>query len=445
MSHSGNTTKITLNITGEPENNFLVLSFKGEEAISKLYAITIKVVTERAPREFEKLLHKEAFLCFGENGEGLHGHIYSIKKGKTGTRLTSYILVLKPFLAYLRHASNRRIFQKQTTTQIISQVLKEHGLLEGVHVEFRSGPVPQAEREYCVQYDESDLHFVNRLCEEDGRWFFFEHSAQGHRLIFGDDEAFFHKNPAVVLPYVPINGMAAEKEAIDDFGVRVVARTSEVVERDYDFKKSHVQLEALKKSELFPRMQDYVYPGRFTEQPLGNQRSTRALERHRTDYELAEGRTDQTLLRSGALLRVEGHPDPDWDAVWVLVAVQHEAYQPQVLEEFNSGAPKDDDGIQQGYRNTFTAIPERIQFRPPLEHPISRILGNQTARVTGPEGEEIYCDPYGRVRVKFHWDRSQQNDETTSCWVRVASALAGEGLWRSRHSPNRHGSCGHFP
>lgn len=427
MSRTGNTTKITLNITGVPDNDFLVLSFKGEEAISKLYSITIKVVAEREPREFEKLLHKEAFLCFGKEGEGLHGHIYSIKKGKTGTRLTSYTLVLKPFLAYLQHASNRRIFQNQTTTQIISQVLKEHGLLEGLHVEFQMGPVPQAERDYCVQYEESDLHFVQRLCEEDGRWFFFEHSEKGHRLIFGDDETFFHKNPPVILPYVPINGMAQETEALDDFGVRVVARTSEVVERDYDFQKSHIQLEALEKSDLFPRLQDYVYPGRFTEQPLGNQRAGRGLERHRTDYELAEGSTDQPLLRSGSVLKVEGHTDPDWNAQWVLISVEHEAYQPQVLEEFNSTAGMDEDGIQQGYRNRFTAIPERVQFRPPLEHPISRILGNQTARVTGPEGEEIYCDAYGRIRIKFHWDRSGKNDEFTSCWVRVASALAGGG------------------
>jgi type VI secretion system secreted protein VgrG len=427
MSHPANIPTITLNIQGESKNSFLVVSFTGEEAISRLYEITINVVTEREPEEFKKLLHKEAFLCFGENGEGLHGHIYSIKKGKTGTRLTSYTLVLTPFLHYLQHASHRRVFQQKTTQEIISQVLKEHRLLSDVHVEFRTGQLAPAAREYCVQYDESDLHFVQRLCEEDGRWFFFEHSADGHRLIFGDEDVFFHKKPALVLPHVPINGMVPEEAHINDFGVRVSGRTSEVITREYDFQQSHNQLETSQQFDQRPPMEDYDYAGKYADVYRGNGRARRMLERLRADYELAEGSTGHPLLRSGSLMRVEGHSDPDWNAQWLLVSVKHEAYQPEALEEFNSGMPEVYQGIAKGYRNSFCAIPEQVQFRPPLEHPISRILGNQTAMVTGPAGEEIYCDQYGRVRIKFHWDRSEQNDEFTSCWVRVASALAGEG------------------
>ncbi|MEB0079628.1 type VI secretion system tip protein TssI/VgrG [Pseudomonas sp. CCI3.2] len=427
MSHPVSSTKITLSVKGEQENNLLVLSFHGEEAISRLYEITIEVVTERQPREFEQLLHKEAFLSFGEDGEGLHGHIYSIKKGRTGTRLTSYTLVLTPYLFYLKHASHRRIFQNQTTTQIISQVLKENGMFSGLHVEFKTGALPMAEREYCVQYDETDLHFIQRLCEEDGRWFYFEHAPEGHRMIFGDDEILFHKKPALVLPHVPVNGMVPEGPAINDFGLRVIARTSDVVSRDYDFQQSHVQLEAAKDSSLAPHMQDYVYPGNFTDESGGRERVKRLLERHRTDYQLAQGATNQPLLRSGSVLQVEGHSDPDWNTLWVLVSVKHEAYQPQVLEEFNASMLDESHGIAQGYRNTFAAIPEKIQFRPSLRHGISKIHGSHTAKVTGPAGEEIYCDKYGRVRVKFHWDRAEQNDETTSCWVRVSSSWAGQG------------------
>ncbi|WP_297843703.1 type VI secretion system tip protein TssI/VgrG [Pseudomonas sp.] len=427
MSHSASTTKITLQVKGEQENNLLVLSFCGEEAISQLYQITIEVVTERDPRDFENLLHQEAFLRFGDGGEGLHGHIYSLKKGRAGPRFTSYTLVLTPFIFYLQFASHRRIFQHQTTTQIISQVLKENGILSGLHFEFKAGGVPTPARDYCVQYAESDLDFILRLCEEDGRWFYFEHTAEGHRLIFGDDEILFHKKPALVLPHVAINGMVPEGPSINDFSVRVIARTSEVVSRDFDFQQAHVQLETLKKSNMRPHLEDYVYPGNFTEESGGRERAKRMLERHRSDYQLAQGATNQALLRSGSLLRVEEHSDPDWNVLWVLLCVKHEAYQPQVLEEFGASTLDNGAGIAQGYRNTFTAIPEKVQFRPQLQHPISRIYGSQTAKVTGPKGEEIYCDEYGRVRIKFHWDRVEQDDETTSCWVRVSSSSAGAG------------------
>ncbi|MEF9671999.1 hypothetical protein QNM99_04445 [Pseudomonas sp. PCH446] len=60
--------------------------------------------------------------------------------------------------------------------------------------------------------------------------------------------------------------------------------------------------------------------------------------------------------------------------------------------------------FRQGYRNTFLATPWEVFFRPPLQARKSRRLNTQTAIVTGPPGEEIHCDEYGRVKVKFHWD-----------------------------------------
>ncbi|MDB6048249.1 MAG: Type secretion system Vgr family protein, partial [Pseudomonas sp.] len=98
---------------------------------------------------------------------------------------------------------------------------------------------------------------------------------------------------------------------------------------------------------------------------------------------------------------------------------------PQVLEELGASLEVEAGQIVQGYRNTFTAIPEAVQFRPALRHLKPPIHSTQTAKVTGPQGEEIHCDKFGRVKVKFHWDRRDLEDETTSCWVRVASSWAG--------------------
>ncbi|WP_339451365.1 type VI secretion system tip protein TssI/VgrG, partial [Pseudomonas sp. EA_5y_Pfl2_R50] len=112
--------------------------------------------------------------------------------------------------------------------------------------------------------------------------------------------------------------------------------------------------------------------------------------------------------------------------LWLLTEVHHEGKQPQVLEESvtsDTTALKDD--FHQGYRNRFQATPWDVPNRPPLRHPKPRILGSQSAVVTGPKGEEIHCDEYGRVKVQFHWDREGQADDKTSCWLRVSSAWAG--------------------
>ncbi|ATR82262.1 hypothetical protein CS390_06655 [Pseudomonas sp. HLS-6] len=174
---------------------------------------------------------------------------------------------------------------------------------------------------------------------------------------------------------------------------------------------------------------DYGYPGHFNQDKQGALLAKRALERHRSDYQQAHGDSDQPLLVSGHFLRLAEHGNPAWNDLWLLTEITHEGRQPQVLEEaIVSDFEADLDGFHQGYRNHFVATPWDTPFRPPLEHPKPRLFGTQSAVVTGPEGEEIYCDAYGRVKVQFFWDREGQADERTSCWMRVASNWASQGF-----------------
>ncbi|EIU1413394.1 type VI secretion system tip protein VgrG, partial [Pseudomonas aeruginosa] len=125
-------------------------------------------------------------------------------------------------------------------------------------------------------------------------------------------------------------------------------------------------------------------------------------------------------------LPLAAHPQAGWNDLWLLTEVIHEGRQPQVLEEsIVSDTSASPDDFRQGYRNRFQATPWEAFFRPPLTPPKPRILGTQSAVVTGPKGEEIHCDRYGRVKVQFHWDREGQADDSSSCWLRVASGWAG--------------------
>ncbi|HFT7270595.1 TPA: type VI secretion system tip protein TssI/VgrG, partial [Pseudomonas aeruginosa] len=214
--------------------------------------------------------------------------------------------------------------------------------------------------------------------------------------------------------------------------LRLASRTTRTTRRDYDFEKPRLLLEAGNRpaadAPAEPDLEDYDYPGRFVDRQRGKLLSQRALERHRADRRLGEGVSDQPLLVSGHFLEIAEHPRAEWNDLWLLSEVFHEGKQPQVLEEnVTSDTSASTDDFQQGYRNRFLATPWEVFFRPPLEHPKPRVLGSQTAVVTGPPGEEIHCDRYGRVRVQFHWDREGQGDDKSSCWLRVASGWAGNG------------------
>ena len=406
------------------DHDFQVLAFNGQEAISTPYAFEVELVSERADLALEHLLHRQAFLAFNDQGAGIHGQVFRIARGESGKRLTHYHLTLVPQLAYLALRRNHRIFQQRTLEQIIAQVLKDHGILSNgyqMHLEKTASP-----REYCVQYGETDLYFIQRLCHEEGVSYRFAHGPEGHVVVFSDHQTFFPKLGRPT-PYQQDSGMVADEPVINRFEVRLEARTRRTALRDYDFEKSSYVLQAEAAADaLFPEpdLEDYSYPGGFLTGERGKPLSQRTMERHRADYRQAEGHSDQPALVSGYLLELSEHPRKAWNGLWLLTSIEHEGKQPQVLEEY---VTHDDGGeFSQGYRNHFTATPCDVFYRPPKAYPKPRIPGSQTARVTGPKGEEIYCDAYGRIKVQFHWDREGQNNDHSSCWLRVASGWAGD-------------------
>ena len=423
MFNAANQTHFSLSIEGA-SHDLQVLEFTGREAISQPFVFELELISERPDLDLESLLHQPAFLALSPSGTGIHGLIYRIAQGDSGQRLTRYHVTLRPQLAYLAHRINQRIFQHLSVEKIISQVLEEHGIQSNAY-KFQFGPSVYPDREYCVQYDESDLHFIQRLCEEEGIHYHFQHSEQGHVLVFGDDQTVFPKLAPTA--YQQDSGLVADEPVIKRFALRLETRSNRVTRRDYNFEKPKLLMEAAFNSEFQPDLEDYDYPGRFVERERGKHLAKRNLERHRSDYELASGESDQPLLVSGHFLNLSEHPREGWNQLWLLTAISHEGKQPQVLEESVTSHTDTRDGFTQGYRNRFTATPWDVPHRPALMHPKPQVLGSQTAVVTGPAGEEIHCDQYGRVKVQFHWDREGQADDTTSCWLRVSSSWAGDG------------------
>jgi type VI secretion system secreted protein VgrG len=419
MFASANQPRFMLTLDGVP-SELKVLEFTGKEAISQPYRFDLELVSERPDIELESLLHRQAFLSFDVRGGGVHGQIFRVGQGDSGARLTRYQISLVPRLAYLSQRINQRVFQHLSVPAIITEILKDHGILGDVF-KFQLG-ADYPEREYCVQYAESDLAFIQRVCAEVGIHYHFQHSIDGHLLVFGDDQTVFPHLPEPAL-YLPGSGMTAPIPVINHFNVRLETRPTAVVRRDYDFHQPRIELESHRDSKQLPVLEDYAFPGQFNDREVGNHLSGRALERHRADYRQAQGGSDQTALTSGHFLQLDEHPRQAWNDLWLLTEVDHHGRQPQVLEE---SAGNDDADDFQGYRNTFLATPWDVFFRPSLiEKP--HVAGYQSAVVTGPKNSEIHCDAFGRVKVRMMWDRRGKLYEHSSCWLRVASAWAHDG------------------
>lgn len=416
MFAPANQPRFTLTLEGA-RHDLKVLEFTGREAISQPFRFELELVSERPDLDLESLLHGQAFLSFDAQGCGIHGQIYQVGQGDSGKRLTRYHLSLVPRLTYLGHRINQRIFQHQSVPQIIKQILKDHSILRDAF-EFRLGS-EYPEREYCVQYAESDLAFIQRLCAEVGIHYHFHHSPEGHLLVFGDDQTVFPKLPEPTL-YLPGSGMSAGAPAIQRFNVRVETRTSVVTRRDYNFEKPRLSLESRSDGEQRPVLEDYLFPGQFSDRETGKHLTRRALERHVADYRQAEGSSDESSLVCGHFLQLTEHPRSDWNDLWLLTCVEHRGRQPQVLEE---SVTSDGESFQ-GYRNTFVATPWDVVFRPALCPEKPRMSGYQPAVVTGPKDLEIHCDEYGRVKVQLAWDRDGELNEHSSCWLRVATGWA---------------------
>lgn len=439
-----------------------VLAFEGFEGISTPYAFEVQLVNEHVRFDITQLLSKPVFLSFTpDESNGVHGLVSAVKRGPIDDHYGYFSIIITPRFKQLAKRTNQRIFLDKTVPDIIKVILAEYGILESTGFEFKFKEIyPQ--REYTTQYDETDEHFIQRLCQEEGIAYHFEFSKDNHLMVFTDAQPFFPSLKEAI-QYLSDTGMVADKPVIRSFSVNLSSRTQTVTWRDYDFVTTKIPEGKANGTQgqkangaTEQNLEFYDYPGRYTQTARGDQLAKIQIERLRADHIVADGLSDSPVLHSGYYLTVEDHlslASMDSKDPWLLNYIRHQGRQPQVLEAFGEAGSADSTTLpkqlhqylepalaeefsdlqfpsiefQQGYRNTFKATPKEVVWRPQRLHPKPKVLGSQTAIVTGPAGEEIYCDEYGRIKVQFHWDRQGAYDEHTSCWVRVASNWAHNG------------------
>lgn len=350
----------------------------------------------------------------------IHGMVSAMEELEERGRYYLYRVDIVPYLWRLGQIRDVRIFQNMTVPDIIAEVLTQSGILS-TQVEFRLHD-PYAPREYCVQYRETNLAFIKRLMAEEGLFYYYEFTDAAHLMVIGD--SFLCHRPVPGIPQIhfsPKGQLIDVDEHVTVLDVKDAVTTGRIDLADYHFEKPSYQPRSQAASDRCDDLARYDYPGYLADETTGSRLAQVQLERHTHTRLTMTGESVCKRFVPGHRFTLTDHPNADTAIEYTLLSVRHEGKQPQALQEL--AQPSEGNT----YGNTFTCMPAEISFRPPAMKKPS-VSGIQTAVVTGPETEEIFTDQYGRIKVRFHWDRNTDAPtDKTSCWMRVAQSFAGSG------------------
>ncbi|MBV4457705.1 type VI secretion system tip protein VgrG [Pseudomonas sp. COR58] len=393
-----------------------VLRFSGREALNRPYRFEVEAIGVTPALTPDALLHQPAFLRLNDQ-QGIHGTIHSVGCEHRAVHQTGYRLVLVPHLQRLDQAARRRVFVNQSVPAIIERLLTEHRLPPaGYRLEMTVGQYPP--RPFCIQYEETDLALLRRLCEEEGIHFHFEHRCDGHVAVFADD--------SLSLPPVPATVVFGAQAGASPSAISVLFQRHDAVCPPMPptvLERGHGNPDGTAANHTLPPLP--TAPGsRSAEAVHADQRSRRHLQRQRCANRCIQGQSDATELRSGHLLLVADHPMSTFNEQWLITELRHQGRQPSILQP--ASPPRH-------YRNDFTAQPWSTEYRPPQTQPRPRIPGFQPAQVVGAPGAPAQVDEQGRMAVRL-WPEQCHDAEPGVLWLAIASATAA-GRIACEHLP----------
>ncbi|MCK6696968.1 type VI secretion system Vgr family protein [Enterobacter bugandensis] len=407
-----------------PVEGLLFWKLTGREAMSESFALALTVLGTNARIDRSKLLGQPVTVTIPTQSlltsRYINGKITRVAVSAvelTGTRYAVYQLTVEPDLWPMKRDRNLRIFQGQTVPQIVKTLLGEHQ----VNVEDKLTGSYRV-WDYCVQYQESSLDFISRLMELEGIAYHFRHEADKHTLVL-TDAATQHQpfSGYEVIPYHQTpSGGSTDEEGISQWALEDSVTPGIYSLDDYDFRKPNAWLFQAQQNPASPKpgsIDVYDWPGRFVDKGHGEFYARIRQERWQVEHQQIQATATAAGIAPGHTFTLTNAPFFSDNGEYLVTAAGYH------FEE-NRYASGEGETI---HRTDFTVIPSAVVYRPAQSTAWPRTYGPQTAKVVGPKGESIWTDKYGRVKVKFHWDRLAKGDDTSSCWVRVSSAWAGQG------------------
>lgn len=420
---------MTLSIASRP-SDLLVVGVKGRDRLNAPFSFDVDLVSPDPALDLAIVRGREAALQMGSNPpdlHALHGQIEDARQLYRGTDLSLYRLRLMPALQRLSGSVRRRAFNGMTVPQILTRLLHDNGLTDDAfRFDALIGVYPR--RLHCLQYDESDLHFLRRLCEEEGIAFRHEHHLHRHTLVFSDDPMAFPEWPMPIEVDHLAESLSVRTSYSSQAGEHYTPQTADPARRPTDADNQRFS----------------SAPHAHLPSAQHQQNGVRLLERLRCERREILGRSRLPWLRGGLVIHVDGQPDPWLNDHWLLTDVRHAAWQLAPLRGCASNdvililqamasegmtgmgiaqwlhvQPGSDRPALAGYENTFNVLPWTMPFRPALEHPKPVIAATDTATLIDEQANEA-----GRVRVRYEWQTEGPGSPFRDSWARVVSSLA---------------------
>jgi type VI secretion system secreted protein VgrG len=390
------------------EDVLLLDGFGGREAISEPFRFDLRMRSTNKSLDAQQIVGQGVTVTLKDQSGAaryFNGIVTRFAHAGADMQYGFYSAELAPRLWLLTLGQDRVIWQNQSALDIIKSVLGEFGVALQDRTQRSSA---YGVREYCVQYDESAFHFISRLMEEEGIFYFFTFADGTHTMVLADDPSAHDATPAGQLYYTPVEGASADAKPLETFAMSRGVVAGEHIVSDYDYTKPTTMLATAKGTGSLPTGTRYTFPGRVVTAGQATHLSSTQLEAHNVTQQTGHGSSGYYGLAAGTTFTLKGHPDSSLNVSYVARAVRHTA-------------------SNTAYSNEFEVFPGTVPFRAPLVTQRPLVAGTHTAKVVGSADEEIWTDEQGRIKLKFHWDRTSQADQNSSCWVRVAQSVAGPG------------------
>jgi type VI secretion system secreted protein VgrG len=412
------------------KDKLLLLGFTYSEQLSRLYRMTVRVHCEDPQVRVEDLLGQNITVrvqISESTARYFNGNVTHVAQSANVRGPRTFVLTVSPHLWNAGLNSDCRIFQAMSTPDIIKKVLTERGVLFKDNLK---GTYPAWEM--CVQYRETDFNFLSRLMEQEGIYYAFEHADGKNVVLLFDAPGSHAPNPEFAeLPYWPQEPTPGPN-VIRDWRVATAQLTARVALRDFSFEMPDNTLEyhrPVEPTHVLKGAELYDYPGEYARPEVGkidgegDRYARRWAEEVGCAHRLLRGETECRSVHVGHWLKLtdpESYLEESLRCEYLVTGIE--------LEGTAAPFSTTGSGAREGgpsFRCALSAIERKVQYRPARTTPKPTISGPQTATVVGPAGEEIYTDKYGRVKLKFHWDRRATADAKDSFWVRVAQVWAG--------------------